>query len=128
MFWMGFVIVLAILSWTVGPSYEWVIPLKWQTSIEGWKERFSKRSCSLNFVWKLSQENGELEKRVWLLRKELPGLQKMNRLPLNVEVQICSDLSLSRLERYIACLQRRFTEITICVCPCKSKGDNGGTC
>jgi len=125
-FWMGFVLILAILSWTVSSSYEWAIPLKWQAAIGAWKERFSNKSYSLNFVWKLSQENGEMEKRIWLLQKALPSLQKKKRVPLRIEVQIYPDLSLRQKERYIACLQRRFAEIKIYVCPCNSKGDNGG--
>jgi len=127
-FWMILVLILAILFWIVSPAYEWVIPLKWQAFIGAWKEKFSNKSYSLYFVLKLSQENGEMEKRIWLLRKTLPSLQKRNGFPLKVEVQIYPDLSLIHIERYIACLQRRFAEIKIYACPCNSKGDNGGTC
>lgn len=128
-FWMGILLILAVISWIVSPAYEWVIPPKWQIFIGAWKERFSNKSYSLNFVWKLSQEeNGEMEKRIWLLQKAMPSLQKRKGLPLWVEVQIYSDLSLSQRERYIACLQRRFAEIKIYVCSRNSKSDNGGTC
>ena len=120
---MGVILILAILFWIVSSRYEWNIPLKWQAYIGAWRERLGNNS--LNLVLKLDPENGELEKRFWLLQGALPGLQKNNKLPLWIEVEIYPDLSLGQKEKYIACLQRRFTEIKIYVYPRNGRDKNG---
>lgn len=109
---MVFVLILAILSWTVSSRYEWSIPLEWQAYIGAWKERLSNKSQSLYFVWELGP-NGEMEKRFWHLQRALSELQKKYELPLWIEVRIYPDLSPEQKERYIACLQRRFPKIMI---------------
>lgn len=124
---MGIVLVLGIIFWVLCSRYEWSIPLRWQAQISAWKERLKNQSYSLNFVWKLSPDSREIEKRFWLLQRALPSLQKKKKLPLLIEVQVCPDLSFAEEEKYIACLQRRFSEINIYTCSPKgidSKGEN----
>jgi len=125
-FSMGFILVLAILIWIASSRYEWSIPLKWQVYIGAWKERFGDKSYNLNLIWELGPENEEMEIRFWLLQRALPSLQKNNKLPLWIEVEIYPDLSLGLKEKYITCLQRRFSEIKIYVCPRNCKGGDGG--
>lgn len=120
---IGLIIILAILFWRANSRYEWNIPLEWQFLIGGWRERLSKESQSVNFVWELGSENGEMEKRLWLLQRALPSLQRSDKLPVWIEVQINSDLPPEQNEKYIACLQRRFSEVKICVSPLNKKSE-----
>lgn len=81
-FLMGLVLIFAIFFWMTSLHYEWCIPPKWQAKIVAWKERFSKKSY----------------------------LPKNHKLPNWIEIQIDPDWSIEQKERYIACLQRRFSE------------------
>ena len=110
---MGFVLILALFFWKVSSRYEWNIPLKWQAYIGAWKERLSNKSYSISYFWESSLAAEEMEKSLLLLQKGLPSLQRNNKHPLLIEVEICQDLSLGDQKKYIVCLQRRFSEIRI---------------
>ncbi|MCO5386132.1 hypothetical protein [Desulfosporosinus sp.] len=112
-FLIGLVLVAAIYCWTANSRYEWSIPHKWQDFIGAWRERLSNKSHSVFLVCDGGSENGEMEKQLWLLQKALPNLQKSDKLPLSIEVKINSDLFQEQNEKYIACLQRRFSEMEI---------------
>jgi len=120
---IGLVLILAILCWTAFSSYEWNIPLKWQVFLRTWRKRLRNKSQNIYLVWELGSEIGEMENRLWLLQRALPGLQESNKHPLWIEVQIYLDLSLEQNEKYIACLQRRFSEMKTCACSLNDKHD-----
>lgn len=108
------ILMIALVAWMTSPGYEWRIPSKWEAALKKWKGQLSNKSdCYVISEPILSDE--EAEKRFWLLRKELTNLQQNSNGPIRVEVPIAHNLSANEQERYIACLERRFPDLTICV-------------
>lgn len=105
--------VLVFFFWIASARYEWDIPLDWQILIRAWKERLCNNSQCVTYVLELDSENGETENHLWLLKRALPSLQKSYKHPCRLEVQLNSNLALGQNEKYIASLQRRFSEIKI---------------
>lgn len=115
------ILIMALVAWLTSPGYEWRIPSKWEAALKKWKDQLSNQSdCYVISEPVLSHEEGE--KRFWLLRKELMNLQQHANGPIRVEVPIVHNLSAHEKERYIACLERRFPDLTICV-TASSPGD-----
>lgn len=105
---------LAILFWIVSPRFEWKIPPKWEAVLKNWKGKLSNESEGY-VVRESFLEDEEMEKRFWLLRKELAEGQQYSKGPIRVEIPIEHNLSADLIGRYIACLERRFPDMTICV-------------
>jgi len=125
-FLLGVMLVLVVLLWRVDSHLEWSIPFKWQVRIKAWKEGFSSRTYTLNYVWYLGSGNSELEKQFWHLKMALPRLRKKFRVPLWIEVSVHEREALGQKGIYISCLQRRFPELEIHACPlCEKYGEDG---
>ena len=123
---LGVVLSIGILLWRADSSFEWSVPLEWQTYIGTWQARLGNKTHSLNYVWYIDRENCELEKNFWQLQMALPRLRKEFRVPLWIKVCVHPGIATGQKEIYLACLQRRFPEIEIYGCPLYGEKGDGG--
>lgn len=108
------VLIIGVFLWRVNSSWDWSIPIKLEEKIVTWKEGLVSRTHTLNYDWYANQETQELEKTLWELKLLFPRLRKKIMAPIKAQVSIRPNISEDhRHERYIACLQRRFPEISI---------------
>jgi hypothetical protein len=117
---------LGVLLWGVNTCLEWSIPPRCQAIIEAWKKGLSRKTRSLNIVWDSWPREEDLEKDLWLLKKELFQLRRKFKAPFWIEVQVGQSVDERQNEKYLSCLQRRFPEIEITMYPLYGEGH--GTC
>lgn len=110
----GVMLFFAALFWRLSSRYEWDIPHKGQIKIGSLKEYLCNNRQRLAFILEMeSYTTNGIERRLWLLREALPLLQERYKLPLRIEVQIYSDLPSEQNNKYIECLQKRYSEIDL---------------
>ncbi|MDQ7093046.1 hypothetical protein REC12_05545 [Desulfosporosinus sp. PR] len=103
-----------IVLWKVSSCWEWSIPPRFQAFLQKMKENFSRGTRRLLYDWKESGE-GELEKSFGDLQRQYPFLRKKHQVPIWIEVCLHQTKVSGLGEKYLACLQRRFPNIEICV-------------
>ena len=108
----GIILVILIL-WMLSVRWEWSVPLPLERHLKYRKKSFD--CCSQVKFYNLPDtDTGELERAIWKFREELPRMSKGNYV-FRLIIQLARNSAPGSGERYIACLQRRFPELEICL-------------